>query len=141
MDQMEHLRTYQQLLKLPTFRERYEYLRCHQQVGLETFGYQRYLNQQFYRSKEWRQIRNQVIARDNGCDLGIKDRPITGSIYIHHMNPISVEDVIRHSEDVFDMDQLICCSYSTHNAIHYGDDSLLVKDVKVRAPNDTTPWK
>ena len=138
---MEQLRTYQQLLKLPSFRERYEYLRCHQKVGLETFGYQRYLNQQFYRSAEWRRIRNQVIARDNGCDLGIKDRPILGSIYIHHMNPISAEDVIRHSEDIFDINQLICCSYATHNAIHYGDDSLLVKDVKDRTPNDTVPWK
>lgn len=135
------MRTYNELILLPTFEERYEYLRLHGKVGEETFGSNRYLNQSFYASLEWKNIRNYVITRDNGCDLAIPDRAIHGRIYIHHINPVTVEDIIRHSEFILDPSNLICTSKTTHDAIHYGDSSLLEQDYIERKPFDTCPWR
>lgn len=134
-------RSYSELQKLKTFEERYEYLKLSGHVGVDTFGFDRYLNQRFYKSKEWKDVRNSVILRDNGCDLGVKDQPIRGKIYVHHMNPMSVEDIETLNEQILNPDNLICVSHDTHNAIHYGDKSLLPSYEYVeRKPNDTCPW-
>ena len=138
------IKTYSELITLPTFEERYRYLRIGGKVGAETFGFDRYLNQQFYKSKEWRKIRNQVIIRDNGCDLGINDewaeqinRPI-----IHHINPITEQDIINRDSKVFDLNNLVLCSHDTHNRIHYGNiDGDSRPKVIERKPNDTSPWR
>ena len=135
------IKTYSELIALPTFEERYEYLRLNGRVGEDTFGFDRYLNQNFYRSAEWRRIRDKVIVRDNGCDLAIDDRIIYGKILIHHMNPITDKDLFNLSDNLFDPKYLICVSHNTHNAIHYGDGERLVKDPIVRTKNDTCPWK
>lgn len=135
------IKTYSELIALPTFEERYEYLRLNGRVGEDTFGFDRYLNQNFYRSAEWRRIRDRVIVRDNGCDLAIDDRIIYGKILIHHMNPITDKDLFNLSDILLDPEYLICVSHNTHNAIHYGDGELLVKDPIVRTKNDTCPWK
>lgn len=138
---MSNLRTYKELQQLQTFDERFAYLQLHGHIGKETFGYDRYLNQQFYRSKEWKDIRRIVILRDHGCDLGIMDRTITGRIYIHHMNPITREDLINGSDLVLNPNYLICVSSMTHEAIHYGDKDLLISDYVERSPYDTCPWR
>lgn len=135
------IKTYSELIALPTFEERYEYLRLNGKVGEDTFGFDRYLNQNFYRSAEWRRIRDRVIVRDNGCDLAIDDRIIYGKILIHHMNPITDKDLFNLSDILLDPEYLICVSHNTHNAIHYGDGERLVKDPIVRTKNDTCPWK
>ena len=135
------IKTYSELIALPTFEERYEYLRLNGRVGEDTFGFDRYLNQNFYRSAEWRRIRDRVIVRDNGCDLAIDDRIIYGKILIHHMNPITDKDLFNLSDILLDPEYLICVSHNTHNAIHYGDGERLVKDPIVRTKNDTCPWK
>lgn len=135
------IKTYSELSRLKTFEERYRYLRLNGSVGRETFGFDRYLNQVFYRSKKWKSIRNQVIIRDNGCDLGIEGRDINGRILIHHMNPISLDDIVNESDLLLDPEYLICTVHSTHNAIHYGDENLLILDPIVRSKNDTCPWK
>ena len=135
------IRTYAELSKLKTFKERYEYLRLGGVVGTDTFGFDRYLNQIFYRSTEWRSIRDFVIVRDNGWDLGIEGHEIYGKILIHHMNPISVEDILRRSDFLLNPEYLISTILTTHNAIHYGDESLLVTEPIVRSRNDTCPWK
>lgn len=135
------IKTYSELIALPTFEERYEYLRLNSRVGKDTFGFDRYLNQNFYRSAEWRRIRDRVIVRDNGCDLAIDDRIIYGKILIHHMNPITDKDLFNLSDILLDPEYLICVSHNTHNAIHYGDGERLVKDPIVRTKNDTCPWK
>ena len=138
------IRTYSELMEIPTFLDRYFYLKLGDRVGVETFGFDRYLNQQFYRSKEWRDVRNFVISRDLGCDLAIADREIPRGlkIYIHHMNPMSLEDLENHPEDLLNPEYLISVSLETHNALHYGDFSLVHKyDLEERLPNDTTPWK
>jgi hypothetical protein len=135
------IRRYSELVKLKTFDERYEYLRLGGSVGKDTFGFERYLNQILYQTPIWKHIRNDVILRDDGKDLGIEDRSISGSIIVHHMNPITVEDVRNGSEEVFDPEFLICTSLMTHNAIHYGTSKLLVKDPVIRTPGDTCPWK
>lgn len=135
-------RSYRQLMRLPTFDERYEYLRIGGIVGKSTFGFDRYLNQSLYTSHEWKSFRNQIIIRDNGCDLGIEGRDILGDrIIIHHINPLTVEDVEERSPVIFDPDNVICVSHMTHQAIHYGDQSLLPKDPIERKPYDTCPWK
>ena len=134
-------RTYSELILLPTFEERYEYLKLGGAIGEETFGFDRYINQIFYRSKEWKKVRDLVIVRDNGCDLGISDREIYGRIYIHHMNPISLEDIERKSDLLLNPEYLITLTHNTHNAIHYGDRSLLVTAPIERLPNDTCPWR
>lgn len=135
------IRSYDELCQLPTFEERYEYLKLNGRIGEETFGSDRYLNQVFYTSDEWKEIRRIVILRDNGCDLGIPGREIKGSIYVHHMNPIRVEDILRHSSILLRPEFLICASKRTHEAIHYGDASLLQTDYKERKPFDTCPWR
>ena len=137
-----NIRTYSELSKLKTFKERYEYLKLSSVVGEDTFGYDRYLNQQFYRSKAWKRVRDQVIIRDNGCDLGIDDRYINSRIYVHHMNPITKSDIINLTEYLLNPEYLICVSKNTHDAIHYGSEELLYTNHMVeRRPNDTCPWR
>lgn len=136
------MRTYSELSLLTTFQERFEYLKLNGMVGKETFGYDRYLNQMFYTSQEWRSIRDAVIIRDNGCDLGLDGYELRGRIYIHHMNPIKIDDIIKHSQILVDPEYLVCVSFDTHNAIHYGDISKLqAATPTVRTPNDTCPWR
>ena len=138
----KNIRTYSELSKLKTFRERYEYLKLDGTVGEETFGFDTYINQMFYKSEEWKRIRNYVITRDNGCDLGIQDRKIVDSvILVHHMNPITKEDIINKNEILLDPEYLITTIKPTHDAIHYGDESLLAEDLVIRSKNDTCPWK
>ena len=136
-----NIRTYSELIQLPTFEDRFDYLRLDGVVGKDTFGFDRYLNQQFYRSSEWKRIRNQVIVRDNGCDLGIDEYEIHGRILIHHMNPISIEDLQYMNDLLMNPEYLICVSHRTHNAIHYGDESLIVTAPIERSQNDTCPWR
>lgn len=135
------IRTYSELSLLPTFEERYRYLRLTGQVGQETFGFDRYLNQVFYRSQRWKQVRDYVIIRDNGCDLGVEGYEIHGRIIIHHMNPITIEDIQRDSNYLLDPEFLICTVHNTHNAIHYGDERLLITAPIERTRNDTCPWR
>lgn len=135
------LRTYSELIQIPTFKERYEYLRIKGVVGADTFGFDRWLNQKFYRSTEWKRIRNQVILRDNGCDLGVDGYDIYGRIIIHHMNPITMVDLVGATDYLINPEFLICTTHDTHNAIHYGDAELLQSDPIERKPNDTCPWK
>jgi hypothetical protein len=134
-------RSYQEFRKIKTFKERYDYLRLKGDVGQATFGYDRYLNQTLYRSRDWARARDKVIIRDHGCDLGILDCPLYEQIIIHHMNPITVEDIEEGNDVVFNPDFLVCTSSRTHLAIHYGDESLLHKPPVVRRPGDTTPWR
>lgn len=135
------IRTYSELITIPTFEERFEYLQLKGSVGKDTFGYDRYLNQVLYRSPEWKCLRNQIIIRDNGCDLACDGYDVYGKVLIHHLNPITVEDVLARSRRVFDPDNLVCVSHSTHNAIHYGDVDLLVTGPIIRTKNDTCPWR
>lgn len=137
---MIKIRTYSELIKLKTFEERFEYLKLDGVVGLDTFGYDRYLNQVFYRSIVWRNLRHQIIIRDSGCDLGILEREIFDKIFIHHLNPITKDQIEHNDISLLDPENLICCSFDTHNAIHYGDESLLVLDPIIRTKNDTIPW-
>lgn len=138
---MMSIRTYSELIKLPTFIERFEYLRLDGIIGEETFGFDRYLNQLFYKSKEWLRIRDEVIVRDNGCDLAIPDREIHGRIIVHHMNPINIEDVLYRKKDILDPEFLVCTIKNTHDAIHYGDSDLLITEPIERTKNDTCPWR
>ena len=135
------IRTYSELITIPTFEERFEYLQLKGSVGKDTFGYDRYLNQVLYRSPEWKRLRNQIIIRDYGCDLACDGYDIYDKVLIHHLNPITVEDVLARSRKVFDPDNLVCVSHSTHNAIHYGDVDLLVTGPIIRTKNDTCPWR
>ena len=135
------IRTYSELITIPTFEERYKYLKIGGKVGEETFGFERYLNQEFYKSTEWQSIRRQVIVRDLGCDLGIEGREIHGKIIVHHMNPITIDDIVSASDFLLNPEYLICTLKSTHDAIHYGDESLLIKAPVERMKNDTCPWK
>lgn len=135
------LRTYSELKQLKTFEERYEYLKLDGQVGADTFGFDRYLNQVFYKSPEWRSVRNEVIVRDNGCDLGIEGREIHTKILVHHMNPISKEDILERSDIILNPEYLITTVKRTHDAIHYGDSDTLIKDPIERSANDTCPWR
>ena len=136
-----NIRTYSVLSKLKTFKERFTYLRLNGFVGKETFGFDRYLNQVFYKSAKWRSIRDFVIVRDNGCDLGIEGREIYGKIIIHHMNPITIQDIEHESDFLLDPEFLISTVHETHNAIHYGDENLLILAPIERKPNDTCPWR
>lgn len=136
-----NIRTYSELVKLPTFEERYKYLRLGGRVGEETFGFDRYLNQIFYKSQEWLSVRDHVITRDNGCDLGIPGREIYNRILIHHMNPITKRDIMERSDFLLNPEYLICTVKTTHDAIHYGDDSLLILAPIERRKNDTCPWR
>lgn len=134
------IRTYTELSRLKTFRERYDYLRLAGIVGEKTFGSERYLNQSFYRSYDWKKVRDKVIMRDNGCDLGVEGYDIPRHIIIHHVNPITIEDIEEMKPEIFDPEFLICVSERTHNAIHFGDADLLPKELVVRRPGDTCPW-
>ena len=135
------IRTYSQLKQFQTFQERYDYMKLSGVVGEDTFGFDRYLNQNFYRSREWKRVRDEVIMRDNGCDLGIDGHEIRGKILIHHMNPITSEDIHRVSDYLLNPEYLICVTHRTHNAIHYGDESLIVTAPIERTQNDTCPWR
>ena len=134
------IKTYDELSHLETFDERFRYLVLGGAIGEETFGYDRWLNQKFYTSDEWKRLRRDVIVRDGRCDLGIAGMEIAGRLIIHHMNPISKLDVLQHSDLLVNPDYLICVSINTHNAIHYGDLSILEPYVE-RRPNDTCPWR
>lgn len=135
------IKTYSELITFSTFEERFEYLQLKGIVGQETFGFDRYLNQILYNSKEWKHLRNEIIVRDNGCDLALEGFEIHGRILIHHINPITIDDVIKRREMVFDPENLICVTHNTHNAIHYGDKSLLIAGPIERRANDSCPWK
>lgn len=135
------IRTYNELMLLPTFEERFEYLKLSGRVGEETFGFDRWLNQKFYRSAEWKHLRDQIIIRDNGRDLGVEGREIYGKILIHHMNPISKKDILERTDLLLNPMYLISVTKQTHDAIHYSDDSILMKDPIVRSRNDTCPWR
>ena len=134
------LKCYSELLRLTTFKERYEYLRLDGVVGEETFGFDRYLNQIFYNSQEWKDIRRKIIIRDNGCDLGLDGYEIRGKILIHHMNPITVDDIETGNSDVLDPEFLICTSIGTHNAIHFGSSKNLTRLPIERRRGDTKLW-
>lgn len=136
--------TYTELIKLPTFLERYRYLKLGGKVAEETFGWERYLNQSFYRSREWKDFRREIIIRDNGCDLGVPGYEFADGekIIIHHMNPINTNDIVYASEYLMNPEYVICTRKRTHDAIHYGDESLILAyEPVVRRPNDTCPWK
>lgn len=136
------IRTYSELIKLPTFMERFDYLSLKEYIGEETFGFDRYLNQKFYQSREWRQLRNKIIVRDNGCDLGVIGYEIFEKIIIHHMNPLRPNDIVNATDFLMNPEYLISVRPITHNAIHYGDKSLLmVNEIVERKPNDTCPWR
>lgn len=135
------MRTYSEMIKLPTFKERYEYLRLGGFVGQETFGFDRYLNQKFYRSPEWKQIRRDVIIRDEGRDLAMEGYEIQNGLFIHHMNPIGRDDIRNVTDLLLNPEYLVCVSFNTHQAIHYGVDNLLPQLPVERRPNDTCPWR
>lgn len=135
------MRTYSELIRLPTFKERFLYLKLDGSVGEETFGFDRYLNQTFYKSEDWKRIRRDIIIRDNGCDLGLDDKEIFGKILVHHMNPITAKDICHSTEFLLDPEYLITTCLRTHNAIHYSDDSILYEEPIVRRPGDTCPWR
>ena len=140
---MKIIRTYSELITLPTFEERFEYLRLDGRIGEQTFGFDRYLNQLFYKDKEWLSIRDEVIVRDQGCDLGIEEYELSKGqrILIHHMNPLTKEDIIRRTKFLLDPEYLITTCHRTHTAIHYGDEKLLPSKPIVRTKNDTCPWR
>ncbi len=135
------IRTYSELMELTTFEDRFRYLKLEANVGDATFGFDRYLNQHFYRSSEWKYIRNKIILRDNACDLGILDRELDRRIIIHHMNPITKHDLIHQTDFLLNPEYLICTCHKTHSAIHYGDESILEQVIIERTKNDTCPWR
>ena len=135
------IRTYSDLSRLDTFEDRYQYLKLNGSIGEETFGFDRFINQNFYKSPEWKTVRDFVIVRDNGCDLGVEGYEIRGKIFIHHMNPILPKDIETRSEFLLDPEYLISTTHPTHNAIHYGDESLLIQAPIERSKNDTCPWR
>ena len=135
------IRTYSELIKITSFKDRYEYLRLDGKVGESTFGFDRYLNQILYRSQRWKRIRDKIIIRDQGCDLGIEGYEIGGRIIIHHMNPLLVKDIVDETEFLLNPEYLISTSHDTHNAIHYGNESLLVSEPITRTKHDTCPWR
>lgn len=138
---MKNIRSYSELITFPTFEERFKYLQLNGAVCEETFGFDRYLNQVFYRSQEWKRVRDHVIIRDNGCDLGVDGYEIWGKVIVHHMNPISIDDIQSLTSYLLNPEYLVSTTLQTHNAVHYGDESLLVTAPIERAPNDTCPWK
>ena len=135
------IRTYSELITLPTFEERYKYLRLNGRVGEETFGFDRWLNQKVYKDPEWLRVRDKVIIRDKGCDLPMTGHESYSRVLIHHMNPITKEDILQRSRFLLDPEFLICTIKNTHDAIHYGDEGLLIKGPIERKRNDTCPWK
>lgn len=135
------IRTYTELIQIPTFLERFRYLKLNGHVGEELFGYSRYLNQVFYQSERWKKTRRGIILRDHGCDLGMEDREIFGTVHVHHMNPLTLQQIKSDDPCLIDPEQLICVSERTHRAITFGDESLLPQELTERKPNDTCPWK
>jgi hypothetical protein len=135
------IRTYRELRRLKSFQERFDYLKLKGSVGESTFGFDRYINQQFYRSREWKDTRDKVILRDEACDLAVVGFEIYDHILIHHMNPVTSKDIETGNEEIFNLDFLICTTYRTHRAIHFGDESLLIRAPIERRPNDTVPWR
>lgn len=135
------IRTYSELIRFRTFEERFRYLKLDGRVGEETFGFDRWLNQRFYRDPEWLRVRDEVIIRDGGCDLAMPDREIRSRIIVHHMNPITKDDIVKRSEFLLNPEYLICTIKNTHDAIHFGDESLLFRNPVERRPNDMCPWK
>ena len=135
------LRTYTELIQIPSFKERYEYLRLRSNVGEDVFGFDRYLNQRFYHSAEWKRIRRDIIIRDEGRDLAMPGYELNEGIYIHHMNPIDRQDIIDYTEFLSNPEYLVCVSKRTHDAIHFGDSTLLPALPTERTPNDMCPWK
>ena len=135
------IKTYSEAIAIPSFKERYEYLKLGGIVGRETFGFDRYLNQTLYRSAEWKRFRRDMILRDNGMDLAFDGYEIVGKVLLHHINPITIDDVLNRDPKIFDPENVICTSLDTHNAIHYGDASLLMSEPIIRTKNDTCPWK
>ena len=135
------IKTYSELITIPTFIERFEYLKIGGAVGAATFGHDRYLNQILYNSEEWKRFRREIIIRDNACDLACEDYEIFKYVIVHHINPITVEDVINRNPMIFDPENVVCTSLRTHNAIHYGDKDLLITEPIIRTPNDTCPWR
>lgn len=135
------MKTYNELIRIPTFEERYRYLRLSGSVGEETFGFKRWLNQEFYHSDEWKRFRDKIIIRDGGCDLAVDGFEIYSSIIIHHLNPITYDDILNRNPCVFDPNNVVCTKLSTHNAIHYGDEILLPQTPVERIKNDTCPWR
>ena len=134
-------RSYSELITIPTYEDRFHYLQLNGAVGKDTFGHDRYLNQILYNSKEWKRFRDEIIIRDNGCDLAFEGYDIHGRILVHHINPVTVDDVVNRNPIVFDPENVICVTHNTHNAIHYGDESLLITAPVERTKHDTCPWK
>lgn len=134
------IRTYSELIEFNTFEQRFEYLSLKGEVGHETFGFDRWINQQFYTSRQWRQLRQKIIVRDNGCDLGVDGYEIHSRLLVHHMNPLVQSDIVHGTQYALDPEFLICVTHDTHNAIHYGDASLLAKPYEPRRPGDTKLW-
>ena len=135
------IRTYEEISKCRTFKERFEYLKLDGKVAHDTFGFDRYMNQYFYKSDRWKRVRDIVILRDDGCDLGVKGYDIHGKVIIHHMNPLNLDDIVNETEYLLNPNYLICTSHETHNAIHYGSYEMINKEPIERVPNDTCPWK
>lgn len=136
-----NFKTYSELITFSTFEERFRYLKCNGTVGDETFGFKRWVNQEFYQSQRWRKFRDEIIIRDEGCDLGVLGYRIYGPVTIHHLNPITYEDILELHPCVFDPENVICTGMKTHNAIHYGDENLLILPPVERSRNDTCPWR
>lgn len=142
MKKRMNIKRYSELIMIPTYEERFKYLQLNGVIGSDTFGFDRYINQKFYRSVEWKQLRNQIIIRDQASDMGLLDFPIQGNVYIHHMNPIDIDDISEISDYLLNPEYLICVSHSTHNAIHYGNEDYVNSRTYIeRKPNDTCPWK
>ena len=139
---MKNTKTYSELSSIDSYEERFNYLKCNSGIGIDTFGYDRYLNQAFYSSKEWKDFRHRIIVRDNGCDMGHPEHPISRAITIHHLNPITKEDVVNRSPCLFDPENVVCVSDLTHKLIHYGNQNG-VKEINInnRSKDDTCPWK
>jgi len=138
---MRKIRSYDELVKLKSFEDRFNYLKLDGVVGDPTFEAHRYLNQKFYQSYKWKEARRKAIIRDMACDLAMNDRPIDKYLIVHHINPITIDDILNMDSSIFDLDNLICVSRLTHNAIHFSDDNILFCGYTERRPNDTCPWK
>ena len=138
---MTDIKTYSELITIPTFLGRFRYLKLGGLVGQETFGFDRYLNQTLYQSGEWKRFRRDMILRDNGLDLACEGYEIAGKVMVHHIDPLTIQDIIRRDPKIFDPENIICVSMNTHNAIHYGDEGLLITEPVIRTKNDTCPWK
>lgn len=141
MTNTNYIRRYSELISIPTFKERFQYLKLSGTVGAKTFGAERWVNQEFYNSDVWRSFRNEIIIRDSGCDLATRGFDIHDSVYIHHLNPITLEDIVEMNPCVLDPENVVCVRFRTHNAIHYGDENLLLLEPIKRTANDTCPWK